>query len=155
MRGTGKHRIHTFRLSTKKVIRANLFIRLEAEDLINILRECCILDLTIYEFCNALWKLAKIRKQISDETAIIGAKLLEKIVSGNKIRVISQWTDLEARMEKSLKHYVNVYDISYICIAESENLVLVTDDPGMYVNARDVFGINVLHVDELLDITSE
>ncbi len=46
-----------------------LFLSLEAKSLVGILRKCCILDLTVYEFCNALWKLAKIRKQISEETA--------------------------------------------------------------------------------------
>ncbi len=96
----------------------------------------------------------KIRKQISEETAIIGAKLLEKMISRNIIRIIGQWTCLEVRMKKSLEHYMNAYDVAYIYVAESKNLVLVTEDPGMYTNAKSVFGIDVLHVDEFLSIAS-
>jgi len=131
-----------------------LFLSLKAEELIDMLRRCCILDLTIYEFCNALWKLARIRKQIDEETAITGAELLEKIVSGNMVEVISQWTSLKTRMRVSLKHYVNAYDISYIHIAKNCNLVLVTGDPGMYTNAKNVFGLDALRVDELLKLHS-
>jgi len=130
------------------------FLSLKAEELIDILRRCCILDLTIYEFCNALWKLARIRKQIDEETAITGAELLEKMASGNMVEVIGQWTGLEARMRESLKHYVNAYDISYIHTARNRNLALVTEDLGMYTNAKNVFKLHVLHVDELLKLHS-
>jgi len=132
-----------------------LFLRLEAEELVNILRDCCILDLTVYEFCNALWKLAKIRKRISEKTAISGAKLLEKIISGKGIVVISELTKLDDKMKSSLKHYINVYDISYIHVAREKNLTLITEDSGMHTNARNLFNLEVLYVDEFLKLFNE
>lgn len=55
-----------------------LFLKLKARELMDFLQKRCILDLTVYEFCNALWKLAKIKKLIDLKTAITGAKLLRK-----------------------------------------------------------------------------
>ena len=78
-------------------------------------------------------------------------KLPEKIISGNKIRVISKWTSLEDRIKKSLMHYINAYDATYTHIAELKGLTLITGDLGMYANAKNVIGIYVLHIDEFLD----
>jgi len=127
-----------------------LFLSLNASKLINILDKCCILDLTIYEFCNALWKLAKLRGKIDEETAITGAKLLEKLVSGKIIRVVCPHTSLEARMKKSLQHYLNAYDAAYMHTAKNNNLILVTEDPGMHSNAKTIFNLEVLSTSEFL-----
>ena len=50
----------------------------------------------------------------------------------------------------SLEHYVNAYDIAYIFTAKSRNLILVTSDSGMYINAKNVFNIEVILIDEFL-----
>ncbi len=127
-----------------------IFLKIKAEKLISVLKECCILDLTIYEFCNSLWKLTKIRKRISEETALMGAKLLEKIISIGGLKVISGWSDLEEQMRKSLKHFVNAYDMAYINTTIEKNLILVTEDTGMYNNAKKVFKLEVKNTEELL-----
>lgn len=83
---------------------------------------------------------------------MIGAKLLEKMISGNKIRVIGQRTDLKDRMHMSLRHYINAYDIAYVHMAKSKNLILVTDNPRMHTNAKNVFKLDVLRVNEFLSM---
>ena len=52
----------------------------------------------------------------------------------------------------SLRHYINAYDIAYVHMAKSKNLILVTDDPGMYTNAKNVFKLDVLRVNEFLSM---
>ncbi len=128
-----------------------LFLKLDAKSLLEILRKSCILDLTIYEFCNALWKLAKIKKLITKDAAIAGAELLEKVIAGKMLEVSSGTAKLRDLMDKALRSGMNIYDSAYIHIADKRKVVLVTEDSGLYTNAKEVFGIEVIRVRELLE----
>lgn len=55
-------------------------------------------------------------------------------------------------MRKALDHSVNIYDLSYIITAQSQNMVLVTCNNGMYTNAKDVFKIEVMKTEKFLQV---
>ncbi|ARM74605.1 type II toxin-antitoxin system VapC family toxin [Acidianus manzaensis] len=90
---------------------------------LNFLSNAYILDLTIYEIGNVLWKESKIKNKIKDpvETMQNFLKIIEKF---NLITEIDYTKVLKLAIERNL----TFYDSAYVYIAEENNLTLVTYD---------------------------
>ncbi|MEM0365136.1 MAG: type II toxin-antitoxin system VapC family toxin [Candidatus Nitrosocaldus sp.] len=85
-----------------------------------------ILDLTIYESMNAIWKEYSLLKNLDDVTAFKLLNILNKIFNiVERISIVGYEEDVLAL---AYKEKITVYDASYICIARVRDLVLVTND---------------------------
>jgi predicted nucleic acid-binding protein len=106
-----------------------------------------ILDLTIYECYNALWKF--IRRGLI--TLIDGLSLAEEVSRFLKnthiVNVNASFMSkvLELAVEKNL----TVYDASYVYIARERNLVLVTEDEKLMEKAIEI-GVKSVNVSSFL-----
>ena len=85
-----------------------------------------ILDLTVYEALNFVWKELYLLKKIDENTALRLTRALKKIFDTLEILSIRGYE--ERTLELALKHGITVYDASYIAIAAEKGLILVTDD---------------------------
>jgi predicted nucleic acid-binding protein len=94
-----------------------------------LLRSQSILDLTMYEAGNVIWKLAYLQKRITPQQA---CKILESfLLLKQNMRVLG--TDgMEEKIENlSLDTGLTFYDSAYVVAAEQAGLVLVTDDDSL------------------------
>jgi len=85
-----------------------------------------ILDLTIYEAANVVWKEYYLLNKISMDTAAKFIEVLSKIFE--VIDVLSV-KGLESEVFNiAVKHGLTIYDASYVTVAMRRKLTLVTDD---------------------------
>ena len=85
-----------------------------------------ILDLTIYEAANVVWKEYYLLNKISMDTAAKFIEVLSKIFE--VISVLSV-KGLESEVFNiAVKHGLTIYDASYVTVAIRRKLTLVTDD---------------------------
>jgi len=85
-----------------------------------------ILDLTIYEAANVVWKEYYLLNKISMDTAAKFIEVLSKIFE--VISVLSV-KGLESEVFNiAVKHGLTIYDASYVTVAMRRKLTLVTDD---------------------------
>jgi len=127
----------------------NVILSTETEEIKRVLKDGIILDLTIYEYLNAMWKLAKVRRIISEEDAINNAKLLSKLLELGIINVIKS-ENLRKIIKIAYKEYITVYDASYIVCALENKLILVTDDNKLQA-VSDKKKLKTLTSDEFLN----
>lgn len=101
-------------------------VRSKGSQSLGILNKQHILDLTIYEVSNVIWKLSYREKKITPEQsdALLDSILL--LIQRMKILGIN---GLEKHvMDLAMKEDLTAYDASYLALAEKINLILVTDD---------------------------
>lgn len=85
-----------------------------------------ILDLTIYEVGNSIWRLSYIEKKVSNNQACAFLDSFLLLLQYIKIINING-------MEKSVKEFsmengLTFYDASYLIVSKTHDLILVTDD---------------------------
>ena len=108
-----------------------------------------ILDLTIYESSNALWKIAFVRDELTTtelETAISILGRLDRDVSVEK----ATGATLLSVMQTARRTGCTFYDASYITVADSHDLTLVTEDRAVREAAagEDVESLSVVDLPE-------
>lgn len=100
-----------------------------------VLQEQAVLDLTIYEFGNSIWKISYLQKKITKEEA---CSLLEVCLTVRANMKVMNIQDIEEEVKKiSLDTGLSFYDSSYLALAKTHNLVLVTDDKKLSKAAAD------------------
>ncbi|MEO9307208.1 MAG: type II toxin-antitoxin system VapC family toxin [Nitrososphaera sp.] len=88
-----------------------------------------ILDLTVYETGNVIWKLAYLQKKITHQHA---CKLLESFLLLKENMNILNTAGMEEKIKNlSLDTGLTFYDSAYVIAAQKANLVLVTDDASL------------------------
>jgi len=102
-----------------------------------------ILDLTLYELGNIIWKETTTR-----EEAITRVKALEKIATIMQIHRITT-EDLTLITQNSAKHNLTFYDSTYLTIAQTQNTALVTEDQQL-LNAAETAGHPATQLEKLL-----
>lgn len=91
-----------------------------------LLKNHIILDLTIYEVGNSIWKLCYLEKKITHEEA---CKFLRLFLSLTQHMTILSIDGIEENVKKhSVEKGLTFYDASYVAVSENQNLLLVTDD---------------------------
>jgi predicted nucleic acid-binding protein len=91
-----------------------------------LLKNHIILDLTIYEVGNSIWKLYYLEKKITYEEA---CKFLRLFLSLTQRMTILSIDGIEENVKKhSVEKGLTFYDASYVAVSENQNLLLVTDD---------------------------
>ncbi|MEM2214682.1 MAG: type II toxin-antitoxin system VapC family toxin [Candidatus Nezhaarchaeales archaeon] len=92
------------------------------------------LDLAAYETINAVWKECLLLKRVRVETAYKWVKLLSKVFSVLELKNIRGLE--EEVFNLAVREGVTVYDASYLYIAMTDKLTLVTDDSKLIDIAR-------------------
>ena len=111
-------------------------IRKAGSNAIEIVKENYILDLTLYEIGNALWKEAILLKRISLEEALKTISFIENL---RKILIAKSLSDedlLPKVLKISLQQKITYYDAAYITIAQNQKLTLITDDSKLIKTAK-------------------
>ncbi|MGB6463757.1 MAG: type II toxin-antitoxin system VapC family toxin [Nitrosotalea sp.] len=101
---------------------------------IGILNKQYVLDLTLYEVSNVIWRLSYREKKITQEQS---SALLDSILLLMQRMQIVGINELEKRVhELAIKEGLTAYDASYLAVAEKSSLILVTDDRELERAAR-------------------
>lgn len=98
-----------------------------------LLKSQSILDLTIYETGNVIWKLAYLQKRITHQQA---CKLLESFLLLKQNMHVLGTDGIEEKIKNlSLDTGLTFYDSAYVMAAQKAGLVLVTDDVSLAKSA--------------------
>ena len=101
-------------------------VRSKGSQSFGILNKQYVLNLTVYEVSNAIWKLSYREKKITQEQS---CALLDSMLLLMQYMKTFDINGLERHVkELAMKEGLTVYDASYLAVAEKTNLVLVTDD---------------------------
>ncbi len=110
-------------------------VRNKESQSIRILERQHLLDLTLYEISNVIWKLSYREKKITAEQSSV---LLDSILLLIQRMDIVNIKGLEKRVQElATKEGLTAYDASYLTVAEKLGLVLVTDDRELERAARN------------------
>jgi len=104
----------------------NIIIRKGSESL-KLTKGQKILDLTIYEVGNSIWRLTYLDRKITNVQA---CSLLDSFLRLTQQMQILRIDDIEKEHAKeiSLKEGLTFYDSAYLVLAKDKNSMLVTDD---------------------------
>ena len=107
-----------------------------------------VLDLTIYEVCNAFWKESTLLGRISPENAVEACSLIHSL-----LRYMKMWSvtdlDLTDIQRIAIENRLAFYDSSYIYLARNLNSPLATEDTEMAKIAENL-GITVYRLSHFL-----
>jgi len=107
------------------------------------------LDFSRYELGNVIWKEYTLKGLISREEALNEAEDLAKILKLLNIRKIESDKDFKDTMKLATELKLTFYDASYLQIAKTKELPLVTEDKKLSEKAAKA-KIKTITVDELL-----
>jgi len=85
-----------------------------------------ILNLTIYEIGNAIWKEVVLFGTLTEDEAIGFMSNLMNIIQ--KVNVIRIQKGLDKIMSLAVKEHLTFYDAAYLYFAKKERLILVTNN---------------------------
>lgn len=108
-----------------------------------------LLDLTMYEASNALWKIAVAQDLLSDDELQEAVDILERLNHEVRVERAAE-TELQQTMRVARRDGLSFYDASYLTVAERDGLSLVTED-GALRDAAIRQGVMVEAVNELVD----
>lgn len=94
-----------------------------------------ILDLTIYEIGNAIWKEVVLFRTLTKDEAIQFMMDLINIIQ--KMNIIRIHGDLNEIMGLAIEKHITFYDAAYLYFAMKKGLVLVTNDKKLFNAAKD------------------
>ncbi len=120
-----------------------------------VLREirAIILDLTIYEVCNAFWKecvkLGRIDRERAKLACIVSKELSRYVVL---FRIDN--LNLEEIMDIAIANNITFYDASYIALARKLNASIATEDSDI-ISAAPRYGIKVVRLNNLTELCRE
>lgn len=126
-----------------------VLLRRLRENAVGILEGKATLDLAGYELGNLIWKEHTLKKSTSFEEALNRAENLAEVLKTLKIEKLTSKTDFKDAMKLAATLKLTFYDASYLHIAKSRKLTLVTEDMKLHEKAKHV-NIESLTVTQLL-----
>jgi len=111
-----------------------------------------ILDLTIYEIGNAIWKINKLVKKTDKPTAIGAIEQAYHLTALMNIIKIQSLYELSATMENAFDHSLTFYDSAYLTAAYIHKATLVTEDKRLAEAAQEA-NIPTIDTDTLIKTT--
>ena len=99
------------------------------------LQSSLVLDLTVYEVGNALWRESTLAKFLTPEEA----KTLEKvaqIILSRTDKILNEDITFQNIMEIAKTEGLSFYDSSYIYFAKQKNIKLITEDQTLKAKAQ-------------------
>lgn len=89
-----------------------------------------LLDLTMYEAANALWKIAVAQDLLSDDELQDAITILDRLDREVQFESATG-VELDRTMRVARRDGLTFYDASYLSIAERDGLSLVTEDTAL------------------------
>jgi predicted nucleic acid-binding protein len=99
------------------------------------LQNSLILDLTVYEVGNALWRESSLTKFLSPQESETLEKVAQIILSRTD-KILNQDITFQQIMQIAKAENLSFYDSSYIYFAKQKNIKLVTEDPTLKDKAQ-------------------
>ncbi len=87
-----------------------------------------LLDLTLYEIGNTIWKINKLYKKGDRNTALESIEQAYHLTSLMNIHAIGNRQMYLSIMENALQYNLTYYDAAYLTTAQQHKLTLVTED---------------------------
>lgn len=112
-----------------------------------------LLDLTVYEACNAFWKgHAKLNIMSRDEAlaACTAAKMLAKHAILYRVGDLN----VEETMKIAIENNITFYDASYISLATSLKAPLASEDEDI-LNVAPKYGVRIIRLEEIRSILKQ
>ena len=119
------------------------------EKSVEILEDKITLDLARYELGNVIWKECTLEELISPEEASNRAEDMAKILEILRNEKIESGEDFRGVMKLATGLKLTFYDASYLHLAKSKGLTLVTEDGELSGKAKHI-NIKAITVSELL-----
>ena len=110
---------------------------------VSVLAGNSVLDLTLYEIGNAIWKKMRADQKPLTDCIIIMQHVLIILKSMKSLNVLNVEQDV---LTVADKYNMTYYDTAYMVVAMKNNLELVTDDKKMKKSAIE-YGIDVYSSD--------
>lgn len=107
-----------------------------------------ILDLTRYELGNIIWRGCLLRKVISPEDAVDKAEDMAEMLE-IFVEEVASIDDFRQIMDLAVRLELTFYDASYLYVARSRELTLVTEDKELGEKAKRV-GVKAITVNDFL-----
>jgi predicted nucleic acid-binding protein len=109
-----------------------------------------ITDLSIYEGCNAVWKMTHLLHSISVQDGMETVSVIGELVDRRILHLLSvSELQLAATLELAIQRRLTYYDASYVVIAKHRDAVLVTQDKALAESAHDQ--VQVFSLEDLED----
>lgn len=102
----------------------------DAEGGISVVFNEVLLDLTMYEAANALWKIAVAQDLLSDDELQDAINILDRLDREVQFESATG-VELDRTMRIARRDGLTFYDASYLSIAERDGLSLVTEDTAL------------------------
>ena len=123
----------------KHLLDASAFILLiknaDTNTTISLLQDSTILDLTVYETGNAIWKETTLTKYLTPKEAQTLGETAETVLATlNRIQIETE--AFQKILELANAENLTFYDTSYIHTAKQTGLQLVTEDKKLETKAR-------------------
>ena len=137
------------------VIDASIYAPLIAicgKDLVKAIRELefVLLDLTVYEACNAFWKEYRKLRKISRDEAIKACMVSKALTQYTKLYRVTD-LDVGKVMELAVENNITFYDSSYIALAQKLKAPISSEDQDIVAIAPR-YGIKVIRLRELMNL---
>jgi len=104
-----------------------MLLKFNTDQAVRILSGGAVLDLTVYEVGNAIWKRCKIFKAVREEEAVRFMISFRKIIASMRVFSASG-VEIDEVLKMALGEGISFYDATYIQVARREKFDLVTDD---------------------------
>lgn len=109
-----------------------------------------ILDLTLYEVCNAFWKECAKLGRIDREEAELACRVSKELSKYLTLYRVSD-LDLEHVMEIAIENNVSFYDSSYIALAQKLRASIASEDSDI-LRVAPRYRIEVGRLSQLLEL---
>ncbi len=116
------------------------------------LKDELLLDLTIYELGNAIWKINKLLKKPDRKTALESIEQVHDLTALMKTYVAQNRQTHIAIMENAFQCNLTYYDSAYLTTAQQEGYTLVTEDRQLQ-KAANAASTNTIDTDTLIAMT--
>ena len=106
-----------------------------------------LLDLTSYEVGNALWKINKLTDKTDKSMALEAINQASHLLAQMEVLKVDG-EELGSVMEVAFESGLSFYDSSYLQVARSKGLTLVTEDTNLLRSASK-YGVQCLRIKAL------
>lgn len=119
------------------------------EEAVAQLKDNHLLDLTIYELGNTIWKINRLLNNPDKRTALESMEQVYELTALMKTHAAQDRQTHIAIMENAFQNNLTYYDSAYLTTAQREKYTLVTEDKQLQ-KAANATNINAMDTDELL-----
>ena len=122
------------------------------KDLVRTVRELefILLDLTVYEVCNAFWKEYRKLHKISEDEAIQACIISKALTQYAKLYRIAD-LDVGEIMRIAVENNITFYDSSYIALARKLEAPVASEDKDI-ITLAPKYNIKIIRLHELMNL---